>query len=638
MAEFIRERFPKRPIIVCADDDPSEANPGLTKATEAARACGGLLAVPDFGPDRPAGATDFNDLYQHAGPEALHRALRKAAPPENPFVWEDPEPLTCSLDLGPYPIEALPKIIRDAVEEVNGFVKAPIPLAAASALSAASIAAQAHVDVKRSDRLEGPSSLFLLTIADSGERKSTCDGFFTKEIKAFESNKAEASKPEYSKYRAALEAWEAMKAGIKDDIRKLAKEDTPTDDRRTELEKHEQSRPQAPRVPRLLYTDATPEALAHSLATKWPAGGLVSVEAGLVFGSHGMSRDSSMRNMSMLNSLWDGNPLPVDRRTGDSFTVRGARFTMALQVQGPTLRDFLTRAGDLPRGIGFFARCLISKPESTQGTRMFADPPEDWPRLERFNHRIYTLLNHEPQLDGDHGLRPRVLSLSPEAKATWIAFHDEVERELSSTGKFQVVRDAASKAADNAARLAALFQATHSLEATSISAEYMVAGCTLARWYLYQALQFFGEMALPPEVGAAAELESWIVKYCHTKQVDRVSTTHIQKFGPGRIRKKPELEPALAELVSCNRARVVTSPGTKKCLQIHPELLQPTAAVPAVNARASQHDEGQKPQKPQEPSKAASPMDPLRDNIDSQNAAPDSDGGFDIDELVSRLK
>ena len=53
-------------------------NPGLTKATAAAVAVGGKLAVPDFGADRPLGGTDFNDMAVHSGAEAVARAIAAA--------------------------------------------------------------------------------------------------------------------------------------------------------------------------------------------------------------------------------------------------------------------------------------------------------------------------------------------------------------------------------------------------------------------------------------------------------------------------------------------------------------------------------------------------------------------------------
>lgn len=50
VAKAMREKFPDLRLILCAEDDcQTEGNPGLSKATEAARAVGGRLAIPDFG-------------------------------------------------------------------------------------------------------------------------------------------------------------------------------------------------------------------------------------------------------------------------------------------------------------------------------------------------------------------------------------------------------------------------------------------------------------------------------------------------------------------------------------------------------------------------------------------------------------
>ncbi len=65
VSSFMRERYPTRKIILCADDDyRTEGNPGLTKAKAAADAINAYLAIPHFGENRPEGATDFNDLHQ----------------------------------------------------------------------------------------------------------------------------------------------------------------------------------------------------------------------------------------------------------------------------------------------------------------------------------------------------------------------------------------------------------------------------------------------------------------------------------------------------------------------------------------------------------------------------------------------
>lgn len=79
VARALRAKIPDVTLILCADDDfKTDGNPGLTKATAAALSVGGKLAVPDFGADRPDGATDFNDLAALRGVNAVMRAIADA--------------------------------------------------------------------------------------------------------------------------------------------------------------------------------------------------------------------------------------------------------------------------------------------------------------------------------------------------------------------------------------------------------------------------------------------------------------------------------------------------------------------------------------------------------------------------------
>src|SRR5450759_3335751 len=376
---------------------------------------------------------------------------------EDSGAWPDPQPLITKIDPAPYPVDALPDSVRAAVEEVVGFVQAPVSMVASSAIGAMSLAIQPHVDVKRAEKLRSPVSVSFLTIADSGERKSTCDGYFTQAIRAYEAFQTQAAKPEAKIKNAEIEAWEAKYKGIKDKIRQLAKNGKPTKGMEAVLGKLEGAKPELLKIPHLIYIDVTPEKLAHGLAKQWSSGGVVSAEAGLVFGSHGMGSESIMRNLAQLNQLWDGNSLTIDRRTTESFSVQGARLTVALQVQSATLRIFLDRAGALARGTGFLSRFLIAWPESTQGHRPFTEAPANCPYLAAFNRRITDLLNQPWSCDGEGAPIPQLLSLTPEAKAAWIGYHDAIEGQVASGGYLFDVRDAASKSADNAARLAALF-------------------------------------------------------------------------------------------------------------------------------------------------------------------------------------
>ena len=577
VAKIMRERYPTRPFVFCADLVKATGAPDH-HAVDATRAVGGKLAIPDFGKNRETGQTDFNDMAALRGADAVRSAIAYAAPPQDcgdgvDNDWPDPVPLTAKLTPESYPTDALPDPIQAAVREVAGFVHAPLSMIAGSALSALSLAAQSHVDVRREVKLEGPSGLFLLTIADSGERKSTCDKFFTTVIQEYEAEQAEIAKPLIQDYRASMEAWEAKKAGVKERIRQEAKAGKPTAIHEQALRELEYEKPEAPKVPRLLYADATPEALTHGLAKDWPAGGVVSAEAGIVFGSHGMGKESVMRNLATLNQLWDGTSLDIRRKSSESFVVQGARLTVALQIQEVTLRDFFSKSGALARGTGFMARFLIAWPESTQGSRLFTAAPTSWPALSAYHRRIAAILNQPAPIDETGGLQPSMLTFTPEARHAWIAFHDAIESSLGAGGELYDVRDVASKTADNAARIAGLFHAYEHGTGGAISLESFQCAARIAAWHLSEARRFFGELALPVELADAARLDTWLIEHCRKMQSNTIGKNHARQHGP--LRDGQRLDAAIRELGELDRLRMEKA-GKRLTIHVNPALVEAT--------------------------------------------------------------
>lgn len=102
VARLMRDRHPDARIIVCADDDAwTEGNPGMAKAREAARAVDGVVAIPDFGSNRPEGATDFNDLARHAGPDAVRACIDRALATDGDVPPSSPEKAADERDAAP---------------------------------------------------------------------------------------------------------------------------------------------------------------------------------------------------------------------------------------------------------------------------------------------------------------------------------------------------------------------------------------------------------------------------------------------------------------------------------------------------------------------------------------------------------
>jgi len=482
--------------------------------------------------------------------------------------WPAPQPLLTGTEPEPYPVDALPDGICNAVTEVQGFVQAPVPLVAGSALSALSIAVQSMTDVQRANRLTGPCSLYLLAVAQSGERKTALDRYFTAAINEWQAQQTEAMKPDIAKYKAACTSWELRREAICHKIKDAARKDRVTDSLERDLADLEADQPDRPLIPQIMRGDETPESLAYVLAHEWPSSAIVSSEAGIIFGSHSMGSDSIMRNLALLNVLWDGGEHSIGRRSKESFTVRGARLTVGLQVQAETLRLFFERTGSLARGTGFMARFLIAWPESTQGTRLYREAPDSWPALDEFNSRIYELLLNEPNIENG-ALSLTAQPLLPDAKAEWIRFHDAIEVELKKGGELFDVRDVASKTADNAARIACLLN-VFDRGIGPIGLDAMKSGARIAAWHLSESRRFFHAVMTPPTVQDAIDLQTWMIERAENGlSTRREVQRHVT---PSRLRDNVNLSGALRELEEADRIRLFED-GRKKMIEINPALL-----------------------------------------------------------------
>lgn len=576
VAKMARSQYPERQIILAADNDSkTEArtgkNPGVDEAKAAALAVNGLLAVPESG-------GDFNDLHQAKGLEGVKTGIDAARPVEMETVstvddWPEPMPLTPEEAPSPYPEADLPGVIGAAVAEEAGFVQCPLPLAACSCLAALSTVVGGLVDVRRAERLTGPSALFVLVLADSGERKTTVDNAFTAEIRAWQARQKELFKPALNDWRAADASWNAEKDGIVNAIRDAAKRGKDTGELKTRLADLEARKPERPRVPRLLWDDSTTEALTLGLANRWPVGGILSSEGGAVLGGHSMRAEGLMKTLAVFNGLWDGAPSNIDRKTSECFTIESARLTLGLALQPKVMRQFIDGTRGLARGSGFLARFLVAWPESTQGRRNFKEAPESRPAMERFHRRLAELLDYPLPIDETGVLRPNLLALDANAKKTWIHFHDEVEAELLPGGDMAETRDVASKAADNAARLAAIFHTFEHGPAGMIGRDHMERAGRIVTWHLFEAKRFLGQMATPEAVADAMALEIWLTEYCRREGLAAVPITEIQQKGPNRTRRKAALDGAITELEACERARRIKD-GRRVFVRVNPAILK----------------------------------------------------------------
>lgn len=131
-------------------------------------------------------------------------------PPEE---WQEPESINAHYDALDYPLDQLPEPLRLLIVEVVDYLQCPIAMAVNSLLGALSLCTQGLVNVARDSQLTSVSSLFLLLIAESGERKSACDNLLTKHLKDLDLERCKADHEAKKLYLREYNKWKAEHDG-----------------------------------------------------------------------------------------------------------------------------------------------------------------------------------------------------------------------------------------------------------------------------------------------------------------------------------------------------------------------------------------------------------------------------------------
>jgi hypothetical protein len=448
--------------------------------------------------------------------------------------WATPIPLIdkTASEEHPYPIEALPIIVRNAVTTYQQYGQQPLPLIACSALANVSLACQTLANVARDNLLISPVSLYFIVVANSGERKTGADHIFSQAIRKWEQNTIENLMPAVKTARSLHYAWRAEKDGILNQIRTRSLKDESTDILKRHFVELMAQEPEIPLLPTLFFEDATQEALAFHIANGWPSASLWSDEGAIIIHGQGMQNNAN-KFIALLNRLWDGKSFIAHRKTTHSFTVSNRRLTVSIMLQPLILQQMLEKSNGISRQSGFLARSLISYPQSSMGDRLYKEPPESLQDLKLFHQRLQSCLNQSLSLDktGCHQL-PTLL-LSKQAKIAWIDFFNKIEQGLNISNKWLLIKDFASKAAENVVRLAALF---HLIEEQSgdISAENIERASQVIHWHLLETKKIIDAKNNSQNHADARRLLQWIKE----KELTKITPRYLQQYSPLRDKAK----------------------------------------------------------------------------------------------------
>jgi hypothetical protein len=451
----------------------------------------------------------------------------------------EPEPLRRPVPPPePYPVAELGPILQPACEAMQRVIQAPDAVCGASLLAAASLAVQGLADVHIDGRVI-PLTLWLLTVAESGERKSACDSEAMRPAREHEKVLAKAYADALAAHEDELEEWNAKRDAAKTAAKKSKGEGTAKGLRDVG------PAPLPPLQPKLTIADFTAEGLSKLLAVGLPSIGAFTDEAVLVFGGHGMTKETTARTAGTLCKLWDSGTL--DRiRAGDGATkVYGRRLAMHLMAQ-PVIAE-LALSDDVLSGQGFLARCLLAWPQSTAGTRTYvAESLRDDAAMIRYTAILAA--RHAlplPIAEGERNeLAPRALRLSADAFTVWRGVHDTVEVAIVPGERYATVKAWAGKTPEQCLRIAGVLTLIDHADATTIEAPAVQRAAEIALWHLNEAVRLAGTAELSAEVRDAEALLDW----AHATGRGKLHSRDALRLGPARIRERERFNIAMGEL------------------------------------------------------------------------------------------
>jgi hypothetical protein len=469
--------------------------------------------------------------------ETPQMVTQKALAEAEGSVVPEPEPLRRPLPpADEYPIEALGSVLAPAAKRIHQVVQAPAALCGQSLLAAASLAAQAHADVIVDGRRE-PLSLFCMTIAESGERKSAADRVALSMHREYEKDALDQYRLELQAHQFDLQAHEAA-------VRSLGKGKDARANRRA-LEDLGPP-PSAPLNPIFLVPTPTLEGIHKLYATGKPSIGLFHDDAGEFLGGHAMNAENRTKSAAGLSRLWDVGEFDRVRAGDGAQKYFGRRLAMHMMIQPVIAESVLS--DDILTGQGLLARTLLVWPASTIGHRPYveADLGTD-PDLTRYRGHILALLKHETRLrpGTQNELEPRLITLTPEAKRLWVAVHDAIESDQKDAGTFASVRAWASKSAAQTLRIAGVLTLVEDPSAEVINAETIDRASALTLHHMREALRIVGTASVPPDIRQAEALRDW----CHKERIIYLHSRAALQRGPNSIRTSTIFDSAIAILV-----------------------------------------------------------------------------------------
>ena len=396
-----------------------------------------------------------------------------------------------------YPIDALGPLapVAKAIAEHG---QLDIATAGQSVLGVAALLVQGRYDVQTLSGIK-PTSLYLLSIMDSGDGKSTAEEIALQKVTEHEKSEAK---------RLKLQCGDGAKG-----------EDTVPE-------------------PYLTVRDATVEGIRRSFSNGVPSQGAFTSEAAVMLCGWGMSAEQRAKTAGTLNGLWDNGALSVTRGGQKRIQLYNRRFSAHWMIQPDAATEALH--DPLLSNIGFWPRFLIAWPSPMKPRLAKAWQWWDDDSVKRFWGECDGHLQKQTK-DEAAGI-----IIKPDEQAMTLAgkFFERMEQEARDRGgKLRDVKPFAIRATEQAFRVAGVLAGFEG--ETVITVAKMKNGILLASHSLETWQGIFGKRQAAQHERWARLLHKWMLT-----QADGVAseTAMLRLANPKELRHKDRRDTALAFL------------------------------------------------------------------------------------------
>lgn len=427
------------------------------------------ITPPDELPEH-GDAADYIDARDSTEPEAIRENVEVLADAVAPA---EPEPADASLLYRPYPVGALPQVVRRYVKAASRAIGVESCIIALPLLSMLA----SCIGTTRSVRLKAawhePCILWTSIIGESGTKKTPAQQAVLAPLRRVQRQR-------YDEHEQAKQLHEQELAEHEEALKDWKKSKMKTGDAPT--------RPEPPACRRHIISDTTTEAVAPVLQANPRGVLLVRDELAGWFGDMDRYASAKGGDAPRWLSIWSADPITIDRKTTGTTYIHRPAVSITGGIQPGILRNVLRTEH---REDGMAARFLLAMPP---------DKPDTWTDEDigqsietELSQIVVALLGLNHVQDADGHPCPVTVGLDNAARGRFIGwFNAHSRRTVEETGD---LRAAMGKMKGYAPRLALVLhlirRASDRAVGELIDVESVEAAIALTEWHIHEARRIY---------------------------------------------------------------------------------------------------------------------------------------------------